>query len=121
MKTPILIAGLPGAGRLRDHRPAQQYRETGSVPRPRRARRRHAVLRQPQWLDRTGDSALAVWTRPSEAYLLELSGPCPDLSYAAIGLTSSMGRVSSRFDKVLVRDPTGGPRRASSTASASWT
>ena len=23
-----------------------------------------------------GDSALAVWTRPSEAYLLELRGPC---------------------------------------------
>ena len=58
-----------------------------------------------------GDSALAVWTRPSEAYLLELRGPCDGLSYApAIGLTSQMGRVSSRFDKVLVRDTTGGPR-----------
>ena len=58
-----------------------------------------------------GDSALAVWTRPGEAYLLELNGPCQDLSYAmAIGLTSSMNRVSARFDKVLVRDPTGGPR-----------
>ncbi len=58
-----------------------------------------------------GDSALAVWTRPSEAYLLELRGPCEGLAYApAIGLTSQMGRVSSRFDKVLVRDTTGGPR-----------
>jgi len=58
-----------------------------------------------------GDSALAVWTRPSEAYLLELAGPCTDLSSApAIGLTSRMGRVSAPFDKVLVRDPTGGPR-----------
>ncbi|HDS1037754.1 TPA: hypothetical protein QDZ42_001213, partial [Stenotrophomonas maltophilia] len=58
-----------------------------------------------------GDSALAVWTRPSEAYLLELTGPCPDLSSAlAIGLTSRMGRVTAPFDKVLVRDPTGGPR-----------
>jgi hypothetical protein len=58
-----------------------------------------------------GDSALAVWTRPSEAYLLELRGPCQDLPYAtAIGLTSQMNRVSARFDKVLVRDPTGGPR-----------
>lgn len=58
-----------------------------------------------------GDSALAVWTRPSEAYLLELRGPCDGLSYApAIGLTSQMGRVSARFDKVLVRDTTGGPR-----------
>jgi len=57
-----------------------------------------------------GDSALAVWTRPSEAYLLELRGPCYGLSYAiAIGLTSQMGQVSSRFDKVLVRDPNSGP------------
>lgn len=57
-----------------------------------------------------GDSALAVWTRPSEAYLLELRGPCYGLSYAtAIGLTSRTGQVSARFDKVLIRDPNQGP------------
>ena len=51
-----------------------------------------------------GDSALAVWTRPSEAWLLSLSGPCMDLSYApAIGVTNMMGRVSARFDRVIVR------------------
>ena len=53
-----------------------------------------------------GDSALAVWTRPGEAWLLELFGPCPDLEYTqAIGLTSSASRVYARFDKVLVRGP----------------
>ncbi|MGO3126665.1 MAG: DUF6491 family protein [Luteimonas sp.] len=52
-----------------------------------------------------GDSALAVWTRPSEAWLLDLSGTCQDLTFTpAIGLTSSMSRVSARFDKVLVRN-----------------
>ncbi len=57
-----------------------------------------------------GDSALAVWTRPSEAYLLELSGPCQELPYApAIGLTSRAGRVSARFDKVLVLGRGPGP------------
>ena len=51
-----------------------------------------------------GDSALAVWTRPGEAWLLDLSGPCQDLAYTpAIGLTSTMSRVSARFDRVLVR------------------
>ncbi|MDR6991466.1 DUF6491 family protein [Luteimonas sp. 3794] len=51
-----------------------------------------------------GESALAVWTRPSEAWLLDLSGPCQDLTFTpAIGLTSNMSRVSARFDKVLVR------------------
>jgi len=51
-----------------------------------------------------GDSALAVWTRPSEAWLLSLSGPCMDLSYApAISVTNMMGRVSAKFDRVIVR------------------
>ena len=50
-----------------------------------------------------GDSALVVWTRPSQAYLLELFGPCTDLGYApAISLSNSMGRVSARFDSVQV-------------------
>lgn len=65
-----------------------------------------------------GDSALAVWTRPSEAYLLELSGPCQELPYAqAIGLTSRAGRVSARFDKVLVLGNGPGPRFPCSIAS----
>lgn len=54
-----------------------------------------------------GDRALVVWTRPSQAYLLELMGPCTDLDYApAISLTNSIGRVSARFDSVNVL---GGP------------
>lgn len=50
-----------------------------------------------------GDSALVVRTRPSEAWLLDLTGPCQDLEFTpAIGLTSNMSRVHARFDKVLV-------------------
>ncbi len=57
-----------------------------------------------------GDTALAIWTRPNEAYLLEINGPCPDLDFAqAIGLTSQMGIVYSRFDKVIPRTGIGGP------------
>ncbi|MBX9403960.1 DUF6491 family protein [Lysobacter sp. BMK333-48F3] len=48
-----------------------------------------------------GDSALAVWTRPNQAYLLELRGPCSDLEFAsAISVSNQMGRVHARFDKV---------------------
>jgi hypothetical protein len=51
------------------------------------------------------DKSVVVWTRPTEAWLLDLSGPCNGLSFApAIGVTSSGGTVSARFDKVLVRD-----------------
>ncbi len=53
-----------------------------------------------------GNQALAVWTRPSEAYLLDLSGPCQDLDYAhAISLTSHVSQVSARFDDVIALGP----------------
>ncbi|TWI10673.1 DUF6491 family protein [Aerolutibacter ruishenii] len=50
-----------------------------------------------------GDAALAVWARPNDVYLLELSGSCPGLDFApAISVTSQMGTVYARFDKVVV-------------------
>jgi len=53
-----------------------------------------------------GDSALAVWPRNNQAYLVELAGRCQDLPFAlSIGLTSSVGRVSAGFDRVIVRLP----------------
>jgi hypothetical protein len=55
-----------------------------------------------------GDRALAVWTRPNQAYLLQLMGPCNDLDFAlAISITNSMGEVSSRFDQVEVHGGSG--------------
>ena len=48
-----------------------------------------------------GKEALAVWTRPNEAYLLQLAGPCPDLDFApAISISETMHQVSARFDRV---------------------
>lgn len=59
-----------------------------------------------------GNQALVVWTRPNQAYLLDLFGPCQDLDYApAITVTNMMGEVSSRFDKVIVRGGGGNPVR----------
>ncbi|MBU8976381.1 MULTISPECIES: DUF6491 family protein [unclassified Lysobacter] len=50
-----------------------------------------------------GNTALAIWTRPSTVYLLELGGTCQDLDFAnAITVTNQMGRVYARFDKVIV-------------------
>jgi hypothetical protein len=60
-----------------------------------------------------GDSALAVWTKPKEAYLLDLGGPCRDLEYApAISITNMMGRVST-LDRVRVLGGSGGVGRIS--------
>jgi hypothetical protein len=48
------------------------------------------------------DTQVAVYTRPLEAYLLDLGTKCPDiLSNYDIALTSSFGKVTPRFDKVL--------------------
>lgn len=54
-----------------------------------------------------GDSALAVWTRPNEAYLLELFAPCSGLEYTpSISITEQFGTVSAGFDEVIVlNDP----------------
>ncbi len=50
-----------------------------------------------------GDEAIAIWSRPNEAWLLDLAGPCQDLDYAqAITVSNTMGQVSARFDKVQV-------------------
>ncbi len=57
-----------------------------------------------------GDSALAVWTAPSRAYLLKLYGPCYNLDYApAISLTRSTGQVWAKFDRVIPRGVGPGP------------
>ena len=49
-----------------------------------------------------GRDLVVVYTRPSQAWLLDLDGPCQNLPFTqAIGLTSSSGTVFSRFDKVL--------------------
>jgi hypothetical protein len=48
-----------------------------------------------------GETELAVYTRPNQAWLLDLGG-CQQLEFtSAIGLTSNLGEVSIHFDKVL--------------------
>lgn len=52
-----------------------------------------------------GDRALAVWTHPNEAYLIDLDSSCMDLDRATgIELTSHAGVVGTS-DDVLVRYP----------------
>ncbi|WCE03181.1 DUF6491 family protein [Pseudoxanthomonas sp. JBR18] len=51
-----------------------------------------------------GDEALAVWTKPNEAYLLEFGGGgCRDLNAAStILITNLLGQVSAGMDRVQV-------------------
>jgi hypothetical protein len=51
-----------------------------------------------------GENQLVVFTTPSDAYLLKVSGPCTDLKFvSSIGLTSTGSAVYSRLDSVKVR------------------
>lgn len=53
-----------------------------------------------------GDSAVALWTRPNEAYLVSFKGRCPDLEFAsAISVSSQFNTVYQNFDKVTVLNP----------------
>ncbi len=52
------------------------------------------------------DTQLVVYPKPREAFLLDLAGPCSDLTYATgMTLTSNMSTVYVNFDKVI---PIGG-------------
>ncbi|GAB3344518.1 DUF6491 family protein [Marilutibacter aestuarii] len=56
-----------------------------------------------------GDEALAVWTRPQEAYLLEFDGSCYNLDFATtIAVSDQGGMVYAKFDKVTVLGPGAG-------------
>lgn len=51
-----------------------------------------------------GEDDVLVFTSPREAWLLHLYGTCRDLDFGPFaGLTSSIGRVSAGYDKVIVR------------------
>jgi hypothetical protein len=50
-----------------------------------------------------GDGALALWTRPNEAWLVQLQAPCSDLDFAdTIGFRADGGRLSARLDRIYV-------------------
>lgn len=50
-----------------------------------------------------GGGAFALWTRPSQAWLVELYSPCTELDFAdTIGFRDTNGRLSARFDHVYV-------------------
>ena len=48
-----------------------------------------------------GEGAVALWTRPSQAYLVRFKGTCPELDFAsAISVSSQFNTVYRNFDKV---------------------
>ena len=53
-----------------------------------------------------GEDAVALWTRPNQAYLVSFKGSCPDLDFApGISVSSQFNTVYTNFDKVTVLNP----------------
>lgn len=54
------------------------------------------------WESLGNDRQVAVYTRPNEAWLLDLGGNCPGLDLGTtLGLTSNLNQVMVGFDKVI--------------------
>jgi len=96
----LVLAACASTPSMSDNQKLALYRAHAGVP----VSSFHYFGRFDSWTD-IGDRAVAIWTRPSEGWLLELSGPCSGLAFTPeIGLTSQNGTVSARFDHVLVRN-----------------
>jgi hypothetical protein len=99
----LVLSGCATDARLRDADRLALYRQHAGEPVP----SFRYSLSINGWTS-LGDSALAIWTRPNQAYLLTLSGTCPDLDFAtAISLTHQFRTVHARFDRVVPLGSTG--------------
>ncbi|UXI69431.1 DUF6491 family protein [Tahibacter amnicola] len=55
-----------------------------------------------QGYESLGDEAVVVWTAVNKAWLIKVRPPCTELAWShSIGLTSSLHKVSAKFDHVL--------------------
>lgn len=101
----LSASGCASGGKLSDDERLALYRANAMAP----VESFHYFGSLSGWTP-LGDEAVAIWTRPNVAYLLEVDRPCPDLDFAqAIGLSQMSGTVHARFDKVIPRTGAGRP------------
>jgi hypothetical protein len=99
----VMLSGCATNARMRDADRLALYRQHAGAPVP-----SFRYLGPISGWTPLGDSALAIWTRPNQAYLLDLSGSCPELDFAlAISLTHQFRTVHARFDRVVPQGSTG--------------
>ncbi len=107
--TVLVLAGCATGASLSDNQRLQIHRAHADAP----VRSFHNFGNIYSWTP-LGDSALTVWTRRNQAYLLELDGHCPNLNFArAIRFSGQGGTVYAGLDSVVVldRDPINIPCR----------
>lgn len=95
----VLVAGCASSSRMTPAERLEWYRANAGEP------VRSFLFTGRLWGWRSlGDSALTVWTRSDQGFLLELMHRCPEMPFAtSIGLTSRTSRVSAGFDSIIVQ------------------
>lgn len=93
----MVLAGcssVPSAQRMAERQAAYAQAAGGPV--------NHFSFFVPMWSwEPLGSDQVAVYTKPKEAWLLDVPG-CTELPYAnSIGVTSNLHQVSINFDKVV--------------------
>lgn len=97
----LFLAGCSSAGGIRDEDRLAIYASHAGAPVP----SIHFAGNLDSWTP-LGDEHVALWTRPSQAYLVSFLGSCPDLEFAtALAVSSQFHTVQARFDTIT---PAGG-------------
>ena len=98
----MLVAGCAAGGGVRDAERLATYQAHAGAPLQDIRYNNHPA----GWESVDGDHLLLTVT-PRNVYLMKLSGPCLDYNAGApvIGISSNLGRVSARFDRVTIGDP----------------
>jgi hypothetical protein len=97
MKTP-LVAALLAAGLVAGcaSQPKLDYREYAGQP-----IKSFYMTNYDGWTP-VSDDQIVVWTGINEAYLIQVTGYCPDLKFAHAVAVTSTGNNVDKFEKVLV-------------------
>lgn len=95
----LTLSAAAGATTANENAQLARYEKFAGAP----------VAEMPFWhmqgFESLGKDAILVWTGVNQTWLVRVYEPCVDLPWAkSIGLTSSMRKVSAKFDYVLARD-----------------
>jgi len=101
--TSVALAGLLASCSRVPYAQRQQQRQAAYAAAAGPAVRHFHFVTLYSW-EPLGDKQVVIYTRPNEAWLLDLGGGCPELEYTpTIGLTSMFNEVSINFDKILIK------------------
>lgn len=98
----LLVSGCASGGGMRDADKLALFQAHAGAP-----LKNIPYTSSPIGWESVDDEHLLLTMTPRKAYLMTLSGPCLDYDAgsSALVLSSQVGRVSAKFDRVTIGDP----------------